>query len=319
VGYAQGVPQSQRRPYYNKFVYPDCSVSLQQCGLSNVPAADQLTCCSNDQGNFLGNDANSIYHAFQIKVDKRFSRGLQLLSHYTFAHANAYDSNYFAISHPIAYGPDSQVRTHVWVGELSYELPFGRGKSFAGNAGRAEDLLIGGWQISGTTNWSGGLPWTPSFNNCGNEQDVGVCRPNHGTGAFHTGVGPLQHPADANPFRQYFTPLQDITAVGGQPFADPGIGHLGNVKVNSYRGPRAFFADAAIFKNFTVTERVKMQFRMDAFNIFNHPVMGFNSNQGNTCIDCSGNAGQITDIEADASPGSTTGMRQLEFALRLMF
>jgi hypothetical protein len=62
-----------------------------------------------------------------------------------------------------------------------------------------------------------------------------------------------------------------------------------------------------------------MQFRMDAFNIFNHPVLGFNSNQGNTCIDCSGNAGQITDIELDASPGSTTGMRQLEFALKLTF
>lgn len=319
VGYAQGVPQAQRRPYFNKFIYPDCSVSLQQCGLSNVPVADQLTCCSTDQGNYLGNDANSIYHAFQVKVDKRFSKGLQLLSHYTFAHANAYDANYFAISHPIAYGPDSQVRTHVWVTELTYELPFGKGKSFAGNAGRAEDLLIGGWQISGTTNWSGGLPWTPSYNNCNNDQDVGVCRPDHGSGAFHTGVGPLQHPAGANPYRQFFTPLADISTHTGQAFADPGFGNLGNVKVNSYRGPRAFFADAAIFKNFSVTERVKMQFRMDAFNVFNHPVMGFNSNQGNTCIDCSGNAGQITDIEADASPGSTSGMRQLEFALRLMF
>ena len=37
------------------------------------------------------------------------------------------------------------------------------------------------------------------------------------------------------------------------------------------------------------------------------------------CIDCGGNAGQITDIEADSSPGSTTGMRQLEFALKFSF
>lgn len=319
VGYAQGVPQAQRRPYFDKFTYPDCSVTLQQCGLSNVAPGDQLTCCSTDQGNYLGNDANSIYHAFQVKVDHRFSQGLQLLSHYTFAHADAYDSNYFAISHPVAYGPDSQVRTHVWVTEAVYQLPFGKGKMFAGNSGRAEDLIVGGWQISGTTNWSGGLPWTPSFNNCGTEEDVGVCRPSHGTGSFHTGAGSLQHPSGANPYIQFFTPLQDITANAGQAFADPGIGNLGNVKVNSYRGPRAFFADAAIFKDFSVTERVKMQFRMDAFNVFNHPVLGFNSNQGNTCIDCGGNAGQITDIEADSSPGSTTGMRQLEFALRLMF
>lgn len=318
-GCSTGVPQAQRRPYYNKFTYADCSVSQQECGLSNVVSTDQLTCCSTDQGNYLGNDANSIYNAFQVKLDKRFARGLQLLSHYTYAHANSYDSNYFAISHPISYGPDSQVRRSVWVTESSYELPFGKGKSFAGNAGRAEDLIVGGWQVSGTWNWSGGLPWTPSFNNCGNEQDVGVCRPDHGSGSFHTGVGSLQHPAGGNPFRAFFTPVPDITANSGGPFADPGIGNLGNVKVNSFIGPRGFFADAAIFKNFSVTERIRMQFRMDAFNLFNHPVMGFNSNQGNTCIDCGGNAGQITDIEGDASPGSTTGMRQLEFALRLMF
>ena len=318
-GCKTGLSQAARRPYFDKFTYADCSVSAQQCGLPNVAPSDQLICCSTDQGNYLGNDANSIYSAFQVKVDKRFAKGLQLLSHYTYAHANSYDSNYFAISHPIAYGPDSQVRTHVWVTESSYELPFGRGKEFAGNAGRAEDLLIGGWQVSGTWNWSGGLPWTPSFNNCGNEEDVGVCRPNRGTGSFATGVGSLRHPAGGNPYVQFFTPVPDITANSGGPFADPGIGNLGNVKINSYRGPRAFFADAAVFKNFSVTERVKMQFRMDAFNLFNHPVMGFNSNQGNTCIDCSGNAGQITDIEADASPGSTTGMRQLEFALKLLF
>ena len=98
----------------------------------------------------------------------------------------------------------------------------------------------------------------------------------------------LQHPADANPFIQFFTPVPDITANSGGPFADPGVGNLGNIKVNSYRGPRAFFADAAVFKNFSITERVKAQFRMDAFNVFNHPVLGFNSNQGNTCIDCGG-------------------------------
>ncbi len=117
VGYSS-LPQAQRRPYFNAFTYPDCSVSLQQCGLTNVPVTDQLTCCSTDQNNFLGNDANSIYHALQVKVDHRFSHGLQFMSHYTLAKANAYDGNYFAISHPIAYGPDNQVRTHVWVTQL---------------------------------------------------------------------------------------------------------------------------------------------------------------------------------------------------------
>ena len=52
---------------------------------------------------------------------------------------------------------------------------------------------------------------------------------------------------------------------------------------------------------------------MDANNIFNHPVMGFNANQGNHCIDCGGDAGRITNIEAD------TNMRLLTFALRFSF
>jgi hypothetical protein len=100
----------------------------------------------------------------------------------------------------------------------------------------------------------------------------------------------------------------------------PACGSYGNAGLFSIRGPRAFFSDGAAMKNFSITERVKAQFRMDVFNLFNHPVLGFSGNQGGTgtCIDCSGN-GQITDIEADSSPGSTTGMRQLEFALKFSF
>ena len=75
-------------------------------------------CCSTDQNNYLGNDASSEYNALQIKVEKRFSQGFQLLSHYTFAHANKYDSNYYADDPRIAYGPDDQVRNHVWVNNL---------------------------------------------------------------------------------------------------------------------------------------------------------------------------------------------------------
>ena len=75
----------------------------------------------------------------------------------------------------------------------------------------------------------------------------------------------------------------------------------------------------SLSKTFNITERYKAQFRFDAYNVFNHPVLGFNYNQGNTCVDCTGNAGQITDIEADSSPGSPTGMRQLQFGLRVTF
>jgi len=331
VGYGT-IPQTYRRPLYNHFTYTgtsDLTNTLANCYITSgdpggptclapnlVPGT--LQCCSTDQGNYLGNDASSIYNALQIKVDRRFTKGLQFLTHYTFAHADKYDSNYYDISHPIAYGPSDQVRTHVWVTSFVYELPFGKGKSFAGNSNKLADEIIGGWQVTGTTNWSGGLPWTPSFAECGAEEDVGVCRPNY-VGGFHTGAGSLQHTSTGQPYVQFFNPVANITTTPG-PFGDPGVGNLGNVGVNSFRGPRAFFADAAAMKNFSITERVKAQFRADIFNVFNHPVLGFNGNQGGTgqCIDCAGQ-GQINSIEADSSPGSTTGMRQIEFALKFSF
>jgi hypothetical protein len=76
----------------------------------------------------------------------------------------------------------------------------------------------------------------------------------------------------------------------------------------------------SLAKSFNFTERVKAQFRFDAYNVFNHPVLGFNSNQGNTCIDCTGrDPGRVQDIEGDASPNAPNGMRQLQFGLRFTF
>jgi hypothetical protein len=177
------------------------------------------------------------------------------------------------------------------------------------------DYLVGGWELTDATNWSSGLPWTPTTNECGGEQDVGVCRPNRGSGSFHMGPGSLQHPVGRAPYIQYFTPL---TTLGG-PFTDAGTGNLGNVGYNSLRGPAGFYSDLSVMKNFAITEQVRLQFRMDAFNVFNHPVYAFSGNNGaNNCVDCQNvkigdNNGRITDIEGG------TSMRALQFALRLNF
>ncbi len=264
-----------------------------------------------DLGNYYGNDAGSTYHAFELKVEKRFSQGLQFLSHYTFSHAYNYDSNYFAGDPKIAWGPVDFNRNHVWVLNTVYELPFGKGKRYMGNVSRGMDYLIGGWQISNTTNWSSGLPWTPSFGECGPEQDVGICRPNKGSGSFKVGAGkfdPITHTVT------YFTPVADITANTG-PFADPGVGNLGNIGRNSFHGPSGFYSDMSAVKKFQVTERLNAQFRVDAFNVFNHPVYAFSANNGaSTCIDCQGgNNGKITSLEGG------TSMRQLQFAVRFDF
>jgi hypothetical protein len=91
-------------------------------------------------------------NAFEVKVDNG-SQGLQFLSHYTYARAYNNDNNYYAIDHNISWGPVDFNGNHVFVFNTVYELPFGKGKRFMGDAGRAMDYLMGGWQIS-TTNWS---------------------------------------------------------------------------------------------------------------------------------------------------------------------
>jgi Carboxypeptidase regulatory-like domain/TonB dependent receptor len=284
-GYGTTLTQNQRRPLFPQIPF--------------------------DLGNFYGNDASSSYKAFEAKIEKRFTNGLQFVSHYTFAHADGYDSNYYAISHPIAYGPVDFNRNHVFVFNTVYELPFGKGKKYMGNSGRALDYAVGGWQLANTTNWSSGLPWTPSFSECGNEEDVGICRPNKGKGTLSTGAGsldPISHTI------VYFTPVANIVTNPGV-FTDPGVGNLGNLGRNTYHGPAGFYSDLSVVKKFQIFERLSAQFRMDAFNIFNHPVYAFSQNNGaNGCIDCQGgNNGKITALE------SGTTMRQLQFAIRFDF
>jgi hypothetical protein len=282
-------------------------------------------CCSGDT-TYYGNDANSEYEALQIKAEKRISSGLQFLAHYTFSHAYDYDQGYYSVNKKFAYGPNPYNRNQVFVANIIYELPVGRGKKFMTDAGRAMDLIIGGWQITNTTTYGTGLPWTPSLANCGQFADAGPCRPNKISGqSLSTGV------SHANGGTYWFTPLAPVTydlnpTLAGMdsctfvrpisgPFSLPACGTVGNVGYDSYRGPHAFYDDMALSKNFTITERVRAQFRFDAYNLFNHPVLAL----PNSCVDCGSQAGKISDIEADSSPGAPIGMRQLQFGVRVTF
>jgi len=275
-----------------------------------ILATDTCTGITYDLSNYYGNDAASTYNAFEVKVEKRFANGLQFLSHYTYSHADDYDGGYYPIDHTIAWGAVNWNRKHMWVFSPVYELPFGKGKQFMGNASRGVDYLVGGWQLSDSTSWGSGLPWTPGFSNCGGEQDVGVCRPDKGAGSFHTGVTGSIDSVHHN--LTFYAPVPDITnpANPAGPFLDPTKGNLGNLQRNSFYGPRAFTTDLSIVKKFPIHERFNMQFRTDFFNLFNHPVYGNPS----TTIDGTGqNDGKITGLQFGYP------MRQIQFALRLDF
>jgi Carboxypeptidase regulatory-like domain len=295
-------------------------------------------CCAFTIGNYFGTDASNHYEALQIKAEKRTSFGLQFLAHYTYSKAYAYDSTYYDVDPKIAYGPNPDNRDNEFVANTIYALPFGRGKQFLSGANRWMDLAIGGWQVSNTLTWGGGLPWTPSIEECGSIEDSGVglpCRPNmvpgeklktgvtrNADGTFwFTPIAPLVYPTGTvTPANAGLNTCTLARPVSG-PFALPACGQIGNVGFDSYRGPHVFYDDMSLMKTFKITERYSAQFRFDAYNVFNHPVLGFNGNQGNTCVEtsCGSNAGQITDIEGDNSPGSPNGMRQLQFGFKFIF
>ena len=284
VGYAPsgGIPQNLRKPFYSRYGWTQ--------GLD-----------------FLGNNADTNYNALQVSAEKRFTSGLSFNSSYTFQHANNHDPTYFNIDPKVMYGPSNDYRNQVFIFSEVYELPFGRGKKFASGVGRAADLIVGGWELSSSTNFSSGLPFSPSLSSCGPSSDTGPCRPNL-VGSVKD--GPRSGNREAGGYWFQTTGGVPLSTAGQTigPWGQPALDTFGNVGRNRLRGPKLFNTDLSLFKNFSITERAKAQFQFQFFNVFNH----VNLDLPSSCVDC-GNGGQITNI----AYGTT--MRQMTFGLKLSF
>jgi len=249
----------------------------------------------------FGNSASSNYHSLQTKLQKRLSGGLSFLAHYTWSKAFNFDADYYAIDPSVNYGRVDFNRDHVLGFNAVWELPFGRGQRFVGDANRAVDLLVGGWQINALGTWASGLPWTPSYQDCGSDRDTGPCRPDL-IGDFQQDVGEFDPLTQRVPF---FT----SQPLGTGAFGDPAQFTFGNVGRNTMTGPSFFNTDMSIFKNFRITEQVRAQFRAEIFNVFNHTSLG----NPNNCVDCGGNSGFITGTAVGYMP------RQVQFGVKLEF
>jgi hypothetical protein len=306
---------NERSPYNTAFTTPYTDAN----GVTT-----NVVCCSGQGFNYNGSDGVNSYKALNIKVDQRTANGLTLTAFYTYSRAYDNDGSY----QPDLRQGTGRVdfnRDSVFVLTSLYELPIGRGKHFLGNIGRAADLLLGGWQWNTTFTLASGLPFSPSYESGGQDRDTGPNRPNL-VGGFHMSSSSFN---SATKQVVYFTPVQDTanpnctgatpdcglyTPPGGSPdcagaFCRPAAGTFGTVRRNQFTGPGQLMSDMSIFKNFSITERVKAQFQAEFFNVFNHPVYAL---PGNTCIDCGG-AGIINSLEFDSQ------MRQLQFGARVTF
>jgi len=256
---------------------------------------------------YRGDDQNTEYDALQVTFAKQFTKGLSYNANYQWASAFDEQSGYYTWSHSITHGRDSNVRDQQINLFGTYQLPFGRGRQFASNANKLEDLIIGGYQVSNVTTWAGGLPFTLSYNECGSNVTTGPCDPSQ-VHKMSTSLTKFVPSSNGTGNRTYYQPH----SLGDGTFVNPGLDNFGNSGINTYRGPRFFSDDMNLVKTFDIWENVSTIFRMDAFNVFNHITAG---NPG-------GNIETIGSIGGEGGGcgvGNDCGPRQLEFSLRVQF
>ncbi|AXC15851.1 Oar protein [Acidisarcina polymorpha] len=251
---------------------------------------------------------DSHYNALQLTLDKHFTQGLQFTARYSWQSSLNYGNNdYDEINRKVMYGRFDDLREQEFQLYGNYDLPFGRNRQLFNNVPTWANYLIAGWESGTSLNWSSGLPFTPSYGECGSDIPNGPCMPNKAGGVLPTHLTSFN---TASHSRTYFTPVAALTAQGSTsgPFSRPGLDQFGNAGRNSYFGPSFFNTDLSVSKNTPIHENINAQFRLDAFNVFNF----ISPANPSSCIDCPGN-GVITGMAIGAQP------RQLEFSVTVLF
>ncbi len=277
---------------------------------------------------YLTNMGSSSYHGFLLALDKNISGGLRGEFNYTWSHSidnTSLSANNNAlytetglicdILHPrgCRASSDFDVRQEI-TSNFTYDLPFGRGREFLGSSPRWVDEAVGGWSLSGLPSYRTGLALTPysyaflaSFDN----DDPAIFTGNPGD--LKTKVN-----LDRNTDTVYsFAGGAAGAAKVLSEFRGP-VG-LEYGQRNLVRGAGAFYLDAGLAKTFSITrDQLKLQFRADAFNLFNHP--NFGPQALNIVLNAS-NFGQITSTAAnpDSSAVASDDARVAQFSLRLEF
>ena len=245
-----------------------------------------------------GYEFHSSYHALQMKVRKRYTTGLQLLAAYTWAkmiddvssvagflgaqnpgYTNHYDKR---LDRSLS-GLDI---AHRLVVNYQYELPFGRGKALLDRSGWVNQV-VGGWQLNGITTMQSGLPMgiTSRFNNL--NSFGGRQTPNR-----VLGQQPLTTGAVSERLGGRFGSQPYLNANAFEQPPDFMFGNMGNIMPDA-REPEYVNWDVSILKDFPFSERVRLQFRAEFINFFNHTVFRRpNTSFGNN------NFGNITAAES---------------------
>jgi hypothetical protein len=233
---------------------------------------------------------NSNYNSLQLSASKRFHKGLTILANYTWSKSIDEGSNDGdAPSNPFNIRNERAVSTynlpHKFVGSFVWQLP---GASLHSALARH---TIGGWELNGIFNFQSGTPFSITSGVDNSQSGVNADRADV-VGDWHISGDRSK----AQMLQQYFNKAA---------FKVNAAGTFGNAGRNILIGPGIENIDFGVIKTFSITERYKVQFRAEAFNIFNHA--NFSNPNGNV------SAGTFGTITAAGAP------RVMQLALKAMF
>jgi hypothetical protein len=271
-------------------------------GLTSVPSRSpfpEIGIIQTVQGGDVSN-----YNSGYVKFTKRLSRGLTVISAYTYSKSlddasairgqgdTIFPQNSRCLK--CDYARSAFDLRHRWVSSVLYDLPFGSGKMFLDRGGVVNELL-GGWQLGSIYTIQSGLPGYPS---------PGPDQSNTGNGNGRDRLNATGQSVNlSNP-----TPSEwfNVAAFSLEPF-----GTFGNAGRNVIPLPKRNDWDFSLIKQFRIVERSNLQLRIDAFNFLNHPNWGNPGTSYGQNVKPQGTFGTVTS--------TSISMRQLQVSLKLNF
>ncbi len=244
----------------------------------------------------LGNEA---YNGLAVKLEKRYSRNLSLLSSYTYSHAidNVSEVNSTAQGQGIENNYNFQINRgnsefdlrHVFVSSALYNLPFGVGQPFLSNKGLA-DAFLGGWRLGGIITIESGPPFTPT-------ESVDLI--NNGTTDRPNAIADGNLPRGQRSIADWF----NLAA-----FTTPAAYTYGTANRDCLYSPGIVNLDMNLAKDYHFTESKYIEVRAEAFDFTNTPHFGVPAANVNLA-----GAGTITSLATGANP------RLMQLALKIYF